>query len=396
MEAVEAKFETEQIDRFVEQQLQGERKRLEEACREAQAAQDEIEELKSRLLDMEAIQARFAADNEAAALAWKQVADLEDQLTTERRTFATKVAGLEEQLITEQSARLDAESRINEAIRMREESAEKLERVATLMAQIEASRTALLDAEAMHSNTAKERDNALALLEQVQRDYLHAEETIGLAVQMRDEAVSEVAKVAGEFNDLCRERDDIANKLEQATLELKNSRPKRIADEREKALEDRASSAKLTRLEARVKILQAENDALRGETGALRRRQKEMTESLAMATEEARGTRSEMLEKEVIHLALNSRLRIQLEEARRARTMEMNALVKKLCRSEEQHSDMSYDQEGLRQMRYSRVSNANSIAHPRKSNSLEEYVSSPSKYGIVKEICIPVPDSRYS
>merc|ERR1712061_84015 len=140
----------------------------------------------------------------------------------------------------------------------------------------------------MHNNTAHERDNALALLTQVQSNYVHVEERIGDAIQMRDEAMKEVAKVAGERNDLIRERDEITHKLTQAMLELKTTRPK--------SLEERVSPAKQTRLEARVKILQAENDALRGEMSVLRRRQKELGESLAMATEEGRGTRAEMLQ----------------------------------------------------------------------------------------------------
>lgn len=80
----------------------------------------------------------------------------------------------------------------------------------------------------------------------------------------------------------------------------------------------------VVQLQARARILQDENLSLREEAATKRRRARELQEGLEMAAEDSRSKRVE-------DAALMCLLKLQLEESRRARSIELNSLVKKLC-----------------------------------------------------------------
>jgi len=92
--------------------------------------------------------------------------------------------------------------------------------------------------------------------------------------------------------------------------------------ERSVSLEEQLRSS--SQFESRARALQTENSGLRSEVKLLRRQCQELHEGFAMVAEEARTQKVEAAGE-------NAKLRLQLEEARRARSIEMHALVTKMC-----------------------------------------------------------------
>lgn len=92
-----------------------------------------------------------------------------------------------------------------------------------------------------------------------------------------------------------------------------------------------------SRHEARARALQTECGGLRYEIGLLRRQNQELREVSAMTADEARARRLEaaagnfQLKTQLEDLkSANARLLVQLEETRRARSLEMHALISKM------------------------------------------------------------------
>jgi len=81
-----------------------------------------------------------------------------------------------------------------------------------------------------------------------------------------------------------------------------------------------------SRHEARARTLQTECGGLRHEVGALKKQSQEHRESIAMLSEEARIRKMKADEM----ASDNAKLRVQLDESRRARSMEMHALITKM------------------------------------------------------------------
>eukprot|EP00933_Yihiella_yeosuensis_P017230 TRINITY_DN14452_c1_g3_i1.p1 TRINITY_DN14452_c1_g3~~TRINITY_DN14452_c1_g3_i1.p1 ORF type:complete len:282 (-),score=64.82 TRINITY_DN14452_c1_g3_i1:168-1013(-) len=113
--------------------------------------------------------------------------------------------------------------------------------------------------------------------------------------------------------------DALEKQVLQLSEELKQARSEIAASADAKRKERVTDNEAVAKLQARCRILQAENTALRSEAGSKRCRSQEIAEGAAMAAEEVRTWKAQA-----------SKLKLQLEECRRARAIEMDALVKQM------------------------------------------------------------------
>jgi len=107
----------------------------------------------------------------------------------------------------------------------------------------------------------------------------------------------------------------------------------------------------LVKLQARARILQTENAALRSEAGSQRARLREVFETQAMAAEETRAQKVQAARAR----GEAAMLRLQIEETRRLRTLEMQTLVHKPCRAEEVQCKKPLNTSNGLTLRFSRV-----------------------------------------
>lgn len=135
-----------------------------------------------------------------------------------------------------------------------------------------------------------------------------------------------------ELQNTLLERDELANQVDHAMSEL-HAR-KAMVLEQTAILAVPVEPSAVIKLEAYARILQTENSVLRAEAANNRRRTREMEESVAMAAEDARSRRAE-------DAALIVKLQLQLEESRRARSLEMKELVKSMCQPTTKGSPVS-------------------------------------------------------
>jgi len=287
---------------------------------------------------------------EVSAAASTRLEELEAQLAGERRSLLTQLAGFEAQVARERSARLDAEARCESAGHERGEAEQQ---VAELTAE-------LRDCRARIDSDARGRDEAAEQLSKLASRLQDVKARNDVAMRERDDVAQQLARTTAELEaskaevsravadaaTLREERDDLLKKLrtdpwtddaqdsartslgavgslaeQRLRSELREAAEQQAQLERELLSVDMERSS---RLEAHVRILQSENEALRTEAGVLRQKHRELQQGLTMKAEEEVEAASE-----------TARLRAQLEETRRARSLDMTALVKKLCRGPE-------------------------------------------------------------
>merc|ERR1711920_1005564 len=113
------------------------------------------------------------------------------------------------------------------------------------------------------------------------------------AIRSLKETQKQLARVSGELE--ASKESGLAHSLQATANEMRLKEEVFAAEERieivEKELAAFTRTPRVTpsRVEAKARILQAENEALRAQAGASRRKHRELTEALAMASEEIRG-----------------------------------------------------------------------------------------------------------
>jgi len=140
------------------------------------------------------------------------------------------------------------------------------------------------------------------------------------------------------------ERDGFARQVKRLSEELKQRKAAALAAATaasahlSRSKEPSGAEEQLEKLQARARILLAENTALRSDASNHRHRIREMQESQAMAAEELWSQRVQVMEAETRACEEEkkvSQVKFLLEETRRARQTEIASMVKKLSKSED-------------------------------------------------------------
>lgn len=140
------------------------------------------------------------------------------------------------------------------------------------------------------------------------------------------------------------ERDGHARQVKRLSEELKQRKAAALAAATaasahlSRSKEPSGVEDQLEKLQARARILLAENTALRSEASNHRHRIREMQESQAMAAEELWSRRVQAMDAETRACEEEkkvSQVKFLLEETRRARQTEIASMVKKLSKSED-------------------------------------------------------------
>lgn len=293
-------------------------------------AQASIEALEGRLA--EEIQACHAQRAALEAVAEKRTRTLEQQLSDERRAFATKRAAMEadkKERIGHLEMKFDLERHawLSErcALEARAEASsaagqggvkrEELMALVTKCAHLEEELLGTAEASCMEirERFAQERNTFAEQQVVLEESVASAEQAEQLAEARQRVAASE--------------RDEALVCLRLASSELRAERKAAALVESELQAEVGARSAEagqIAQLEARVKILQSENDALRLDSRSLREHVRELSSALQASAQDAEVAKAEA----GAQIAL---LRTQVDEARKARSVTMNAMVKQWC-----------------------------------------------------------------
>lgn len=243
---------------------------------------------------------RAAELAEAAAVAAEAVrAELMGEVEAARAQAAEAAAMVHHRAAESQACRLAADRAEELEERLATERRSSAANMVALEEQLTCERRARRDADARHVAAAQELKEAMEGLAATAAQ-LEAAEAAGLARSLESRNLEQ------------RLRGEVTEALEHASK----------LSERAASLEEelRASS----HFESRARALQTECGGLRAEVGALQRQAQQSRESHAMEADELRLRQLEAA-------AENNRLRLQLEETRRARSLELRALVTKMC-----------------------------------------------------------------
>jgi len=235
--------------------------------------------------ELEAVRAESAIQLETAiAEAAQAVADLERQYAADNQMWKYTVA--------ESKSRACSTERVDELeSRLATERRSTAAQMVSLEEQLASERRSRHDAESKQLAISNELKEALQNLSATAAR-LEAAEAASLSQALESQAREQQVR---------RETTEMAERIVSQEEELRAS----------------------FRYQARAKALQTECGGLRYEVGVLRREKLEMRECFAMVSEEARTRRLEAA-------ADNTQLRVQLEETRRARSLDMHALIGKL------------------------------------------------------------------
>eukprot|EP00440_Ansanella_granifera_P001237 gb/GFBE01001333.1/.p1 GENE.gb/GFBE01001333.1/~~gb/GFBE01001333.1/.p1 ORF type:complete len:400 (+),score=101.86 gb/GFBE01001333.1/:1-1200(+) len=267
---------------------------------------------------------------------------------------------LEARLQEEIQARQDAEARLLQEIQAREDAEAGLLAMVQARQVAEAEQLAEMQARQAAEDSLQAETQARHVVEAKLDEESQARRQLEVAVlQAREEAEAAVgssyaalpaevdrlkslltsersARVAAEAHakTTAAERETLAKQVRRITEELRQRKAAAAAAATAAAAAAWRSSqpcceieAQLEKLQARARILQVENTAMRADASGHRRRLQEAREAQTMAAEEIRSRSAEAARAR----AEAAKFKLLLEETRRARQVEMTSFVKKMC-----------------------------------------------------------------
>mmetsp|Transcript_76301 Transcript_76301/g.120140 ORF Transcript_76301/g.120140 Transcript_76301/m.120140 type:complete len:483 (+) Transcript_76301:24-1472(+) len=288
---------------------------------ESDCAVESMQELRKKLAD--ALEEVGAARFDAA----KSQRMLEKELGKKRATeeLENKLADALEQVTVARADAAESQRLLEKELASQHSRASVEELEKRLAGALQQAAAAKADAAESQKLLENERKHARTFSATVELEQQLASERQCLSAQLQDLEVRLISEMRGR-----REAEDMhasaTKHLKEALEKLMTTTDKLEASEKTSAdtiarLEDQLQAS--SHFESRSRALQTECVGLRSEVNLIKRKSQEFRESFAMVAEEARTHRIE-------DAAENARLRLQLEETRRARSVEMHALVTKM------------------------------------------------------------------